>query len=919
MGRFETVWTGRNLALAFLMAGAVGCANVNKSSVASVRAPAKPGNTTTQTPLTDTSSWMGGASSTSFKGPGQYGTLGSPNVSNHPGFRYGSVTWTDATGNLWLYGGFGYDSLAVEGFLNDLWTYSTSSGQWTWVGGSNLANQTGTYGHLGSSASSNVPGGRYNAASWVDKSGKFWLFGGSGLATSSTQGSLNDLWVYDPSARTWAWMSGANAINNAGSYGTEGSGSLSSSPGGRFSSAAWLDQTGNLWLFGGNGSDSNGSQGYLNDLWMYDMASAQWAWISGSKVIGQAGAYGSSPVPGARANTTVWVDSSNTVWMFGGTGLDGTGTAGVLNDLWKYTAGTNQFTWVGGASVINTKGSYATLGQALASNVPGGRGSSNSWIDAEGNLWLFGGVGFDASGLQGALNDLWKYTPANGLWTWMGGANVANQNGTFGVEGTGSASNIPGGRSFSSSWMDTAGNLWLFGGMGFDSIGSQGSSDDLWRYTPTTGQWAWMSGADVIYQNGVYGIQGVASSNNLPGARQNAISWTDASGNQWMFGGNGYDVKGAQGVLNDLWKYSSGQWTWVSGSNLSNQPGMYGSLNSAGPANVPGGRSDAVSWIDATGNLWMFGGNGVDITGTQGALNDLWMFNPSSGQWTWVSGGNEIEQGGTYGAQGVGDVNNMPGSRSDSVAWIDGKGQLWLFGGDGFDSVGSEGDLNDLWSFNPANLQWTWVAGSNVANANGSYGAQGSAAASNAPGARSSAVGWADASGNFWLFGGMGFDSVGSQNQLNDLWMYSPASGQWTWESGAVIADQVGTYGQQGTAGVANTPGSRASSIAWIDGSGTLWLFGGQGYDASGIFGDLNDLWSYSPSTGQWTWVKGTNGANAAGVYGAQGSGSASNFPGGRYGACSWIDSSGNLWLFGGFGIDADGAQDMLQDMWQLL
>ena len=44
-----------------------------------------------------------------------------------------------------------------------------------------------------------------------------------------------------------------------------------------------------------------------------------------------------------------------------------------------------------------------------------------------------------------------------------------------------------------------------------------------------------------------------------------------------------------------------------------------------------------------------------------------------------------------------------------------------------------------------------------------------------------------------------------------------------------------------------------------------------------------------------------------AGIYGTLGVASSSNFPGGRVGAISWADSSGNLWLFGGNGYDSAG------------
>jgi hypothetical protein len=53
-------------------------------------------------------------------------------------------------------------------------------------------------------------------------------------------------------------------------------------------------------------------------------------------------------------------------------------------------------------------------------------------------------------------------------------------------------------------------------------------------------------------------------------------------------------------------------------------------------------------------------------------------------------------------------------------------------------------------------------------------------------------------------------------------------------------------------------------------------------------------------------------------VYGTLGVQNSANGPGGRYGASSWIDSKGNLWLFGGYGADSAGNDwDALNDLWQ--
>ena len=105
------------------------------------------------------------------------------------------------------------------------------------------------------------------------------------------------------------------------------------------------------------------------------------------------------------------------------------------------------------------------------------------------------------------------------------------------------------------------------------------------------------------------------------------MSWTDSSGRFWLFGGNGIDSGGGRGLLNDLWKYNNGEWTWMSGANLINQNGVYGAQAMPASGNVPGARLAIVGWVDANGNLWLFGGYGV-AAGTEDRLNDLWMYRP---------------------------------------------------------------------------------------------------------------------------------------------------------------------------------------------------------------------------------------------------------------------------------------------------
>ena len=149
-------------------------------------------------------------------------------------------------------------------------------------------------------------------------------------------------------------------------------------------------------------------------------------------------------------------------------------------------------------------------------------------------------------------------------------------------------------------------------------------------------EWAWSGGANTGGQAGMYGTLGGGAMGNIPGARQASVAWADASGNFWLFGGNGLDSAGSFLLLNDLWKYNSGQWTWMGGSNIGNQQGTYGSLGVPAMGNIPGARRDAVSWVDSSGNLWLFGGTGYDSAGTNGPLNDLWKY--SAGAWALMGG-----------------------------------------------------------------------------------------------------------------------------------------------------------------------------------------------------------------------------------------------------------------------------------------
>jgi N-acetylneuraminic acid mutarotase len=434
------------------------------------------------------------------------------------------------------------------------------------------------------------------------------------------------------------------------------------------------------------------------------ISAGTWTWASGGDIVSRRGIYGikgtsdPSNVPGARCNAVSWIDSSGRFWLFGGMGVDAVWNSGKLNDLWKYDPAINEWTWVSGSDLIEQGGVYGTRGVSDPSNVPGARRDAASWLDPQGDLWLFGGIGQDWSGNYGWLNDLWVFDPATLEWTWVSGSNTVNQAGVYGTQGVAAPSNVPGSKARVASWMDGGGKLWLFGGFGFISPGHYGGFNDLWKYDPATREWTWVSGSSTDSARGVYGVRGTASLSNVPGARDGAISWIDGAGELWLFGGAGIDNID---TLNDLWKYdpATSEWTWVSGSNLYGEKGIYGTRGLAAPSNVPGARGESRSWIDSSGKFWLFGGFGHDSADNEGALNDLWVFDPATREWTWVTGGQIHGQSGVYGTLGTSASSNVPGARKAATSQVDSSGRLWLFGGLGYDSAGTQSLLNDLWRY----------------------------------------------------------------------------------------------------------------------------------------------------------------------------------------------------------------------------
>ena len=348
---------------------------------------------------------------------------------------------------------------------------------------------------------------------------------------------------------------------------------------------------------------------------------------------------------------------------------------------------------------------YGTLGTAAAGNIPGGRNFASNWTDRSGNFWLFGGNGYDAIGGSGSLNDLWEFNPSTNEWAWMGGANTASQPGVYGAWERLPRETFPGAASTLRAGPTAAAISGYLVATGNDVNGLFGPLNDLWEFTPSTKEWAWIAGSSILAtgslgQPGVYGSAGNPcrrKHSRWPLFRFEAGPTAAAISGSW--GVMGMIPKEQRALLTTLGVHAFHGRMDVDGrkqhcSSRRRRPGRgLRHVRNACGRKPPRSRSEASSWTDASGHLWLFGGFGYDANDSSATLNDLWVFNPSTGEWAWMSGSNAAPcvgcgQLGVYGTLGTAAAGNVPGARTGASSWSDSSGNLWLFGGTGIDANG---------------------------------------------------------------------------------------------------------------------------------------------------------------------------------------------------------------------------------------
>ncbi len=169
-------------------------------------------------------------------------------ATSSPGSRYMSLSASDAEGNLYLYGGWGFHTVSLHfrvqaAMLADLWKFSPSNNQWTLIAGNPTENNCqpnyDSYGREGR------PGSRLSG-SMVFSEGKLILFGGIGSSsTSAGFGIRADFWSFDLVLKKWFWIGGSNMVNAVARFGPNPEDSLL---GGLYAYGSALRKESDMWF-----------------------------------------------------------------------------------------------------------------------------------------------------------------------------------------------------------------------------------------------------------------------------------------------------------------------------------------------------------------------------------------------------------------------------------------------------------------------------------------------------------------------------------------------------------------------------------------------------------------------------------------------------------------------------------------------
>ena len=320
-------------------------------------------------------------------------------------------------------------------------------------------------------------------------------------------------------------------------------------------------------------------------------------------------------------------------------------------------------------------------------------------------------------------------------------------------------------------------------------------------------QWAFLKGHlnSTIDYNSHYSIFGEYNPLNFPSSREHCGSGI-FNKKILIYGGDG------SGAGSDIWSYDINAKAWAIISNRGQYEVFTDKFNESTVAH-PGDRTRMASVMDKDGYFWFFGGETKDL-GFHTGWSDMWKFNPTTKNWTWMGGNTSHSSSGSYNVPGTPD---WPRARYRVRGWFDKDGNYWIYGGVYYDGINPPFPLNDMWKYNVATKNWTCETGDcNTLHwpntPGGVYPATiGESSVSYKPRARCDYGYWQDLEGNFWFFGGNNGDAHSIGCTLADTWKYNPTTKVWT-------------YMAQETNPSVDSPGPQIEPLCWLGNDGLPWM-----------------------------------------------------------------------------------------------
>ena len=261
-----------------------------------------------------------------------------------------------------------------------------------------------------------------------------------------------------------------------------------------------------------------------------------WTWIQGSPSLNDPGIYPPMNVdtaqgyPSARKEMATYYDvASGSLYVYGGyvgcTAPDICGAPAVepyqfSNELWRLNTTSYRWTWITGNASIVTDNTNAIQGVESADFVPPKTVASGLFYDEQTrSVYLYGGT--TTTGTSFAMvNTLWSFSLNTRLWTYVAGYTDAypDQTATYPYSLNLEQDNTitPGAAiSFGYFFDVSSRSFFVFGG--FRRL----YSNEVWRFRLESMLWSCLtSNEKKVVPPETYGIQGVESCDNVPGARE---------------------------------------------------------------------------------------------------------------------------------------------------------------------------------------------------------------------------------------------------------------------------------------------------------------------------------------------------------------------------------------------------------------